>query len=65
MSALASVFAPHAYRISALLEQMLGKMRVPAVLFYPGTWSGSLNYMGMRSEDEPLGNYRVKIYGRE
>jgi hypothetical protein len=58
-------FAPAAYRVSALLEQMMGKTKVPSVLFYPGSWSGSLNYIGLRSEEEPLGSYRVKIYGRE
>lgn len=61
----ASVFAPAAYRVSALLEQMKGLLRVPAVLFYPGTWNGSLNYLGLRGEEEPLGSYRVKIYGRD
>jgi hypothetical protein len=60
-----SVFAPSTYHISALLEQLLGKTRVPAVLFYPGSWSGSLNYMNLKSEEQPLGTYRVKIYGRE
>jgi hypothetical protein len=61
----ATVFAPAAYRISALLEQMSGKLNTPAVLFYPGTWNHTLNYMGMRSEDQSMGSYRVKIYGRE
>jgi len=61
----ATVFAPYAYRISALLEQVMWLVKVPAVLFYPGTWRGSLNFMGLRSDDEPLGSYRVKIYGRE
>lgn len=60
-----SVFAPYTYHISALLEQLMGQTRVPAVLFYPGSWHGSLNYMGMRSDEQPLGSYRVKIYGRE
>lgn len=61
----AGVFAPSSYRLSSLLEQMLGQMKIPAVLFYPGTWRGSLNYMGLRSDEEPLGSYRVKIYGRD
>lgn len=61
----ASVFAPSAYRVSALLEQMKGRLAVPTVLFYPGTWTDSLNYMGLRSEDALPGSYRVKIYGRE
>jgi hypothetical protein len=60
-----SVFAPNIYHISALLEQLLGKTRVPAVLFYPGSWHGSLNYMNLKNEEQPLGSYRVKIYGRE
>ena len=61
----AAVFAPSSYRLSSLLEQMMGQMRVPAVLFYPGTWRGSLNYLDLRTDEEPLGSYRVKIYGRE
>jgi hypothetical protein len=61
----AGVFAPASYRISSLMEQLMGRLHIPAVLFYPGTWRGSLNYMGLRRDDEPLGSYRVKIYGRE
>jgi len=61
----AGIFAPSSYRISALLEQLMGKMLVPTVLFYPGTWRESLNYLGLRAKDEPLASYRVKIYGRE
>lgn len=61
----AGVFAPASYRLSSLLEQLLGRMNIPAVLFYPGVWRGSLNYMGLRTEEEPLGSYRVKIYGRD
>jgi hypothetical protein len=61
----ATVFAPSAYRISSLFEQLHRTFHTPAVLFYPGTWSHSLNYMGMRSDDQALGSYRVKIYGRE
>ena len=61
----ATAFAPGAYRISSLLEQLGGKLKTPAVLFYPGTWEHTLNYMGLRSEDQALGSYRVKIYGRE
>lgn len=60
-----AVFAPVMYRMSSLLEQMMGKTKVPAVLFYPGSWRGSLNYMNLKSDEEPLGSYRVKIYGRE
>lgn len=61
----ATVFAPSAYRISALFEQLHRSFHTPAVLFYPGTWDHTLNYMGMRSDDQTLGSYRVKIYGRE
>jgi len=61
----ATVFAPAAYRISSLLEQLSGRLSTPAVLFYPGTWNRTLNYMGLRTEDQALGSYRVKIYGRE
>jgi hypothetical protein len=62
----AGIFAPGAYRVSALLEQLLRhRVRVPIVLFYPGVWSGSLNFMGLHHGTEPLGSYRVKIYGRD
>jgi len=61
----ATAFAPGAYRLSSLLEQLGGKLKIPAVLFYPGQWNHTLNYMGLRSEDQALGSYRVKIYGRE
>ncbi len=60
-----AVFAPYTYHISALLESLMGQTHVPAVLFYPGTWRGSLNYLDMRTDEQPLGSYRVKIYGRE
>ena len=61
----ATAFAPAAYRISSLLEQLGGKLKTPTVLFYPGTWTNTLNYMGLRSIDQALGSYRVKIYGRQ
>jgi hypothetical protein len=61
----ATVFAPSAYRISSLFEQLHRSFHTPAVLFYPGSWNHTLNYMGMRSDDQTLGSYRVKIYGRE
>jgi hypothetical protein len=61
----ATVFAPSAYRISSLFEQLHRSFHTPTVLFYPGTWNHSLNYMGLRSDDQALGSYRVKIYGRE
>lgn len=61
----ATVFAPGAYRISSLFEQLHRTFHTPAVLFYPGTWDRTLNFMGLRTEDQTLGSYRVKIYGRE
>ena len=61
----ATVFAPSAYRISSLFEQLHRSFRTPTVLFYPGTWNHTLNYMGLRSDDQALGSYRVKIYGRD
>jgi hypothetical protein len=61
----ATVFAPNAYRISSLFEQLHRSFHTPAVLFYPGSWKRTLNYMGLRSDDQTLGSYRVKIYGRE
>ena len=35
----ATVFAPSAYRISSLFEQLHRSFRIPTVLFYPGTWN--------------------------
>jgi hypothetical protein len=61
----ATVFAPSSYRISSLFEQLHRSFHTPTVLFYPGTWNHTLNYMGLRSDDQALGSYRVKIYGRE
>lgn len=61
----ATVFAPSAYRVSSLLEQLHRSFHTPTVLFYPGTWDHTLNYMGLRTDDQTLGSYRVKIYGRE
>lgn len=61
----ATVFAPSAYRISSLFEQLHRSFKTPTVLFYPGTWVHTLNYMGLRSDDQALGSYRVKIYGRD
>lgn len=61
----ASVFAPRAYGVTVLLERMKGRLTVPTVLFYPGQWvRGSLRFMGMRTDEAPVGSYRVKIYGR-
>lgn len=48
------------YRTSALLEQLKGKVHVPAVLFYPGELDGAagLRFMGVLDAEH---NYRPKI----
>lgn len=61
----AGALAPAAYHLSALLEQMKGRTKVPTILCYPGSWTGSLNFMDLRDRAAPLGSYRVKIYGRQ
>lgn len=49
------------YRTSALLEQIKGKVQVPAVLFYPGELDGAagLRFMGVLDAEH---NYRPKIF---
>lgn len=49
------------YRTSALLENLHGLVRVPTVLFYPGTLEGpsGLRFMGTL---DPEHNYRPKIF---
>lgn len=49
------------YRCHTLLEQMHGRLVVPAVLFYPGTLDGAvgLKFMGVVDADP---NYRPKIF---
>ena len=49
------------YRCHTLLEQMHGRLIVPAVLFYPGTLDGAvgLKFMGVVDADP---NYRPKIF---
>jgi hypothetical protein len=44
-----------------LLEQLKGKLDVPAVLFYPGELDGvaGLKFMGVLDADH---NYRPKIF---
>ena len=50
-----------AYRTSSLLEQLQGKLNVPAILFYPGELDGpsGLSFMG---EMDPVHNYRPRIF---
>jgi len=49
------------YRTSSLLEQLKGKLEVPAVLFYPGKLDGvaGLKFMGVLEAEH---NYRPKIF---
>ena len=49
------------YRTSSLLEQLMGKVHVPAVLFYPGELDGAagLRFMGVLDAEH---NYRPKIF---
>ena len=49
------------YRTSSLLEQLKGKLDVPAVLFYPGELDGvaGLKFMGVLDAEH---NYRPKIF---
>ena len=49
------------YRTSALLEQLKGKVNVPAILFYPGVLDGAagLRFMGVLDAEH---NYRPKIF---
>lgn len=49
------------YRTSALLEQLMGTVEIPAVLFYPGELEGAagLQFMGILDAEH---NYRPKIY---
>ena len=49
------------YRTSSLLEQLKGKIHVPAVLFYPGELDGAtgLRFMGVLDAEH---NYRPKIF---
>ncbi len=48
-------------RTSSLLEQLKGKVTVPAVLFYPGELDGAagLRFMGLLAAEH---NYRPKIF---
>jgi hypothetical protein len=49
------------YRTSSLLEQMMGTIQIPAVLFYPGELDGAagLRFMGILDTEH---NYRPKIF---
>ncbi len=49
------------YRTSSLLEQLKGKMDIPAILLYPGELDGAagLRFMGVLDAEH---NYRPKIF---
>lgn len=49
------------YRTHALLEQLKGRLAVPAILFYPGQLDGptGLSFMGVLDPDP---NYRPRIF---
>lgn len=49
------------YRTSTLLEQLMGKVMAPSVLFYPGIFDGAagLRFMGILDAEH---NYRPKIF---
>jgi hypothetical protein len=50
-----------AYRASALLENLMGEVRVPTILFYPGTRTGT-NTLRFMDSLEALHGYRHKIF---
>lgn len=60
----ASAMAPAFYHMSRLLDEMQGRTKVTAILFYPGSLEGTtgLRFMDLPGR-EAMGNYRVKIYG--
>lgn len=49
------------YRTSALLEQVMGIVHLPCVLFYPGAMEGArgLKFMGIKDAEH---NYRPRIF---
>ena len=49
------------YRTSALLERMMGRVKVPSILFFPGRFysPAGLGFMGVL---DPEHNYRARIY---
>jgi hypothetical protein len=60
----AGAMAPGIYHMSKLLDEMQGRTSVPTILCYPGGIEGTtgLKFMNL-ARSEPMGNYRVKIYG--
>ena len=60
-----AAMSPAIYDMSTLLGDMqVRKIRVPTILFYPGSLEGTTNLRFMDiKEREALGHYLVKIYG--
>jgi len=60
-----AAMSPAIYDMSTLLGDMqVRKIRVPTILFYPGSLDGTTNLRFMDiKEREALGHYLVKIYG--
>lgn len=50
-----------AYRTSALLDNLMGKVTVPTIIFYPGTRAGTNSLRYMDSLDA-IHSYRCKLY---
>ena len=60
----AAAMAPAIYHMSKLLDEMQGRTDITTILFYPGSIEGTTGLRFMDLQDrEPMGNYRVKIYG--
>jgi hypothetical protein len=53
------ILLPYEARRESLLAVM--RHRTPTVLFYLGTWSYTLDYMRLRSDDQAPGSYRVNV----
>lgn len=59
----AAALSPGFYLVSKLLDELKDRLRVPTILFYPGTLNDrdGLRFMGL-NDRETMANYRVKIY---
>ena len=54
--------SPGIYLLSKLLDELKGRVRVPTILFFPGTFDDQgLRFMGLAGR-ESMTNYRAKIY---
>ncbi len=58
----AGALAPNLYRVSKLLDEMKGHIRIPCVLFMPALAdAGGIRFMGI-AENEGRGSYHTKVY---